>query len=209
MQAFLATNEIIWNLFSAALIGAVAGGIVAGLLIWRMRKKLAKDQQSHDQQRDKLLKEFEQDCNKRQSAWILFQELEAFAGCILEADQYASSILAVQLKTENAPSSVLFFGNLIDKIEILWQRSSRLLSNSAAVRIRNIATLMNQYKQTATRCYQIVASAHPQFAGPAAAQAIVIERLEKKCALLQQQWNAEWTQLKNQMKLLQREILRH
>ena len=32
---------------------------------------------------DKLLKEFEQDCNKRQSAWILFQELEAFAGCIL------------------------------------------------------------------------------------------------------------------------------
>ena len=93
MQAFLATNEIIWNLFSAALIGAVAGGIVAGLLIWRMRKKLAKDQQSHDQQRDKLLKEFEQDCNKRQSAWILFQELEAFAGCILEADQYASCAL--------------------------------------------------------------------------------------------------------------------
>ena len=80
MLAFLATNEIIWNLFSAALIGAVAGGIVAGLSIWRMRKKLAKDQQSHDQQRDKLLKEFEQDCNKRQSAWILFQELEAFAG---------------------------------------------------------------------------------------------------------------------------------
>lgn len=209
MQSFSVTNEIIWIHFSVALIGAVAGGIVAGLLIRRMRKKLTQDLQKRDLQTDQLLNEFEQNCNKRQSSWILFQELEAFAGCILEADQYASSILAVQLKTENAQSSILFFGNLIDKIEILWQRSSRLLSNSAAVRIRNIATLMSQYKLAATRCSQIVAPAHPQFAGPAAAQAIVIERLEKKCALLQQQWNAEWTQLKNQMTLLQREILRH
>lgn len=207
-----------WVQLLTALIGAAIGGAIAGLVTWIMSKKQADEQLEREQTRDKMLAEFEkkratlqkeieEHRDKRQNTFILLQHLQEFAGYILDADRYAAINLSQQMKLPNDRESVLFFGDLVDKIEFLWQKDNFLLSQDISVSIKKIHDWMFSYKQQAMQCTMCATDPAKMYTSTALIQQKRMESCAENCSKLRSLWNEEWNQLYDKMKKMRNDIL--
>ncbi|WP_458449042.1 hypothetical protein [Fibrobacter sp.] len=206
-----------WIQLIIAFIGAAVGGLFAGVVTWRMSKKQADEQLQREQARDNLLREFEQNRatlqkeledhrDKRQNTWMLLQTMQEFASYILEADKYVATILSIQMQVPNARDSVLFFGNLIEKIEFLWQKKGFLLKKDVSQRVNKICYLMNQYKLFAMRCSQAAVPIDEPYNDTTEIRMSTVEECIRQCSNFRELWNREWDQLNDYMRNIREEI---
>ena len=170
-------------------------------------QKNAKERLQREQARDNLLKELEDHRDKRQNIWRILQTLQDFSNLILEADKYATVNISVQMQIPGARNSILFFGELVDKIEFLWKRNSFLLSDSISQSIKKIIDWMNAYKLQAMHCTTNAPAPNQPYTQATHNQQTIVNGCIANCQILQSQWNSEWDQLNNQMKQMRQELL--
>ena len=207
-----------WIQLLVAFIGAAVGGLCAGYVTWKMSKKHANEQLQREQARDNLLREFEQNRaalqkeledhrDKRQNIWRILQTMQEFANHILEADKYAALNVNLQMQSSGARDSILFFGELVDKIEFLWQQNSFLLSDAISQSIKRIIDWMNTYKIQAMYCTTNAPAQNQPYTNAIHNQQSKVNGCFVNCQKLRSQWNSEWDQLNNQMKQMRQELL--
>jgi hypothetical protein len=196
-----------WLQLLIAFAGALGGGFITALVAWYVDKTNAKERLQREQARDNLLKELEDHRDKRQNIWRILQTLQDFSNLILEADKYATVNISVQMQIPGARNSILFFGELVDKIEFLWKRNSFLLSDSISQSIKKIIDWMNAYKLQAMHCTTNAPAPNQPYTQATHNQQTIVNGCIANCQILQSQWNSEWDQLSNQMKQMRQELL--
>ena len=207
-----------WIQLLTAAIGAAAGGLFAGGVTWWMGRKQAEGQLLREKARDALLQNFEEKRatlqreledhrDKRQNTWMLLQTLQEFANHILEADKYAAINLAEQMKFPGARESILLWGELVEKIEFLWQQKGFLLDGNVSQSIKKIHDWMFDYKLQAMQSTMCAPNPSQLITTVVQVQQKRVDSCVKQCQELRALWNAEWNQLNSKMKQMRQFLL--
>ena len=137
-----------------------------------------------------MQQKLEEKRDKRQNAKELLQVLSKFSDNILEADKN-SVFIAMQMTQPNKQKEVTEFGELVEKIEFLWQQNGFLLDATFANSIQKIFRLMFLYRDCAMRCTMFAMMPGQQKQ---------IQPIISNCNYYRKLWNDEWDKINEQMK---------